>query len=99
MKTRTLVGNVEDTAAAQVNRFVAAAKKQYEWLTGSSKATVVEQKRYVRHAEKTVASAERTISALKKKIAQAKKSLGLRVAPARRSRRKKSPRKNRRYTH
>jgi hypothetical protein len=95
MKSRSLVGSIEDTAAAQVNRFVAAAKKQYEWLTGSSDATVVEQKRYVRDAEKTVASAERTISALKKKIAQAKKSLGLRVTPAR-SRRKKSVRKKRR---
>ena len=99
MKTRSLIGSVEDTASTQVNRFVTAAKRQYDWLTGSAKATVVEQKRYVRDAEKTIASAERTISALKKKIAKAKKSLGLRAAPARRSRRKKSPRKNRRYTH
>ena len=96
MKSRSFVGSIEGTAAAQVNRFVAAAKKQYEWLTGSSNATVVEQKRYVRDAEKTVASAERTISALKKKIAQAKKSLGLRVTAARRSRGNNFVRKKRR---
>jgi hypothetical protein len=96
MKTPRLIGLMEDTASTQANRFVRIAKKQYNRLMRSAgKTTAIEQKRYLRAAQKTVASAEKTIGEMKKKIAQARKTLGLGKTQAKRRTRKKTARKTR----
>jgi hypothetical protein len=96
MKKPSLIGLIESTASTQLNRFVTGAKQQYDRLTGSAgKATAVQQKRYLRAAEKTIASAEKTIAQMKKKIAHAKTTLGLGKTAVKRKAKKKVSRKKR----
>ena len=104
MKTPHLIGLVERTAAAPVNIVLKAVKDSYDSLMKSADtATVAQQKRYVRAAEKGVSSAERTIAQIKRRIAQAKRKLAQgrkrvkRSAPARRNKaaRKTAGRKKR----
>lgn len=104
MKTPRLIGLVERTAAVPVNLLLQAVKDSYDSLMNSAdNATVAQQKRYVRAAEKGVSSAERTIAQIKRKIAAAKRKLTkgrkrvkrAAVASRKKTARKAAPRKKR----